>query len=75
MRRMERNAERSARGRGPTGARPANGTGAAAIRSKVRAAFADDDPVWLARLWPPFQAIVDLALGRLTGGGARPLHA
>lgn len=34
------------------------GPEAAPIRSAVRAAFADDDPMWIARLWPRFADVL-----------------
>ena len=42
------------------------GPGADAVRAQVRAAFADDDPSWIAALWPRFVEVVDHALTRLT---------
>ena len=44
------------------------GPDAPAIRAAVRAAFADDDPSWLATLWPRFESVVDAALHHL------PMH-
>ena len=44
------------------------GPDAAAVRAAVRAAFADDDPGWLAALWPRFESVVDAALQHL------PMH-
>ena len=38
------------------------GPEAAAIRAQVRAAFADDDPAWLARLIERFDAVASGAL-------------
>ena len=34
----------------------------AAIRAQVRAAFADDDPAWIAALWPRFHEVLSKAL-------------
>ena len=42
------------------------GPGAGAVRAQVRTAFADDDPSWIAALWPRFVEVVDHALTRLT---------
>jgi hypothetical protein len=41
------------------------GPDASAIRAAVRAAFADDDPAWLAALWHRFESVVDAALQHL----------
>jgi Protein of unknown function (DUF2817) len=41
------------------------GANAVEIRAAVRAAFADDDPSWLATLWPPFESAVNAALDHL----------
>ena len=41
---------------------------ASTVRAAVRAAFADDDPSWLAALWPRFESVVDAALHHL------PMH-
>jgi hypothetical protein len=38
------------------------GTTAAGIRAQVRAAFADDDPAWLATLWDQFDVAMNAAL-------------
>lgn len=38
------------------------GPEAAAIRAQVRAAFADDDPAWIATCWPRFHEVLDAAL-------------
>lgn len=46
------------------------GPEAPAIRAQVRAAFADDDPTWLAAIWEPFATCVDRAFARL--GRSRP---
>ena len=40
------------------------------VRRQVRAAFADDDPAWIARLWPRFAEIVEASYAQLAGGGA-----
>ena len=39
---------------------------AAAIRAQVRAAFADDDPAWIAPVWDRFAEVVDAAFAGLT---------
>jgi len=44
------------------------GPDAPAVRTAVRAAFADDDPAWLAELWPRFESVVDAAMRHL------PMH-
>jgi len=44
------------------------GPDAEAVRAAIRAAFADDDPGWLAALWPRFESVVDAALQHL------PMH-
>jgi hypothetical protein len=41
------------------------GPDAPTIRAAVRAAFADDDPSWLATIWPRFDFVVTTALERL----------
>ncbi len=41
------------------------GPEAPAIKAQVRAAFADDDPKWVAEIWGPFARCMELALGRL----------
>jgi len=41
------------------------GPEAAAIRAQVRAAFADDDPRWLAALWPRFHDVMARAFEHL----------
>ena len=41
------------------------GPDAPAIQAQVRAAFADDDPAWLAAIWEPFAACVNRAFTRL----------
>ncbi|MDO8364732.1 MAG: DUF2817 domain-containing protein [Actinomycetota bacterium] len=38
------------------------GPEAPAIRAQVRAAFADDDPAWIAACWPRFHQVLDAAL-------------
>jgi hypothetical protein len=38
------------------------GPGAVAVRAQVRAAFADDDPAWIATCWPRFLEVLDAAL-------------
>ena len=43
-----------------------NGPDAEAIRSQVRAAFADDDPAWLATLIERFDEVASAALAALT---------
>lgn len=40
-----------------------SGPDAAAVRSQVRAAFADDDPAWIAACWPRFLEVIRTALG------------
>jgi hypothetical protein len=40
-----------------------------AIRSQVRAAFADDDTAWVEALWPRFHNVAARALLALDGGG------
>ena len=47
------------------------GPEAPAIRAAVRAAFADDDPSWIATLWPRFSDVFGAAL-RNVGVSARP---
>lgn len=44
------------------------GPDAAPIRAGVRAAFADDDPAWIAALWPRFVEVVEAALANLSRG-------
>lgn len=46
---------------------PADGTMAEAVRSEVRAAFADDDPAWLALLAERFDQVATSAVAQLTG--------
>jgi len=41
------------------------GPGAAAVRAGVRAAFADDDPSWIATVWPRFVEVFEAALTNL----------
>jgi hypothetical protein len=38
------------------------GPQAPAVRAQVRAAFADDDPAWIARLWEQFHNLLDTSL-------------
>ena len=38
------------------------GPQAAAVRAQVRAAFADDDPAWIAACWPRFLEVLSAAL-------------
>ena len=38
------------------------GPDAAAVRAQVRAAFADDDPAWIATCWPRFHDVLGAAL-------------
>jgi len=38
-----------------------------AIRAATRAAFADDDPAWLAAVWPRFRQTIEAALDGITG--------
>ncbi len=42
---------------------------ASGVRAAVREAFADDDPSWIAALWPRFSDVFGAALDRL---GQRP---
>jgi hypothetical protein len=42
------------------------GADAASTTAEVRAAFADDDPAWIATLWPRFAEVLDAALSRLS---------
>ena len=39
-----------------------------AVRQQVRAAFADDDPAWIAKLWPRFVEVLEAAFGQLSRG-------
>jgi len=41
------------------------GPEAAGVRATVRAAFADDDPSWIASLWPRFVEVLEAAFGHL----------
>lgn len=38
------------------------GPDGAAVRAQVRAAFADDDPAWIAACWPRFHEVIDAAM-------------
>ncbi len=40
------------------------GADAPAVRAQVRAAFADDDPAWIAACWPRFHEVLAAALAR-----------
>jgi hypothetical protein len=46
------------------------GEGAAAVRAQVRAAFADDDPAWIAMVWQRFDEVLVAALANV--GRAAP---
>lgn len=41
------------------------GSGAAAVRAQVRAAFLDDDPAWLETCWTRYRSVVTAAIDRL----------
>jgi hypothetical protein len=54
-------------GRSPATGRPGVEAAGPAIRRAVRAAFADDDPAWLAALTARFDRVVAAAIDGLTG--------
>lgn len=41
------------------------GSEAEDVRRQVRAAFADDDPAWIAKLWPRFVEVLEASFGQL----------
>jgi hypothetical protein len=44
-----------------------DGPAAQDVRRQVRAAFADDDPAWIAKLWPRFVEVLEASYARLSG--------